>query len=119
MVKVLVVDDEIEARKELVEFLKKRLDCHFFQADDGYQALELLKQTQIEVMILDLRMPGLSGRDVLKQAKELNSSLHTIVLSSWDSEEITREVEKAGAQYIYKPAASLDFIKDQVQKYLP
>ena len=67
--KILLVDDE----KEFVESLSERLALRDLTADvayDGDQALKALKEEEPDVMILDLRMPGIDGTEVLRRVKK-------------------------------------------------
>ncbi|MFA6321543.1 MAG: response regulator [Candidatus Omnitrophota bacterium] len=111
---VLVVDDEINARNMIIDFLDERFECKFREATDGEEAVKFVKTNHCDVMFLDIRMPKKSGIVVIKEAKELNPKIDIIVISAWVSDEVADEAMKLGAtDYAVKPmdlkAISLKF----------
>ena len=111
---VLVVDDEVNARNMIIDFLEERFDCKFREATDGEEAVRFVETNPCDVMFLDIKMPKKSGIVVIKEAKELNPELDIIVVSAWVSDEVAEEAMKLGAtDYAVKPmdlkAISLKF----------
>lgn len=111
---VLVVDDEINARNMIIDFLDERFECKFREATDGEEAVKFVKTNHCDVMFLDIRMPKKSGIVVIKEAKELNPKIDIIVISAWVSDEVAEEAMELGAtDYAVKPmdlkAISLKF----------
>ena len=102
--KVLIVDDE----KDFVEMFSLRLKGQgekVSTAFSGKQALEVLEKTAIDVVILDIRMPGMDGIDTLKQIKTLYPLVEVILLTGHGSAETAVEGMKSGAfDYLMKPA---------------
>ena len=102
--KVLIVDDE----KDFVEMFSLRLKGQgerVSTAFNGKQALEILKETSIDVVILDIRMPEMDGIDALKQIKALYPLIEVILLTGHGSTETAVEGLKLGAfDYLMKPA---------------
>ena len=83
--KILLVDDE----REFVQTLSERLlirDMGSAVAYDGESALELIREDEPEVMILDLRMPGIDGFEVLKRVKKTSPDIEVIILTGHGSE---------------------------------
>jgi len=101
--KVLLVDDE----QEFVQTLSERLNTRnygSYPVFDGEQALQLLGNEIPDVMVLDLKMPGMSGVDVLRDAKALNPEIEVIVLTGHGSEDDKKECMELGAfAYLHKP----------------
>jgi len=101
--KVLLVDDE----REFVETLSDRLvmrDMGSAVAYDGESALELIKTDEPEVMILDLRMPGIDGIEVLRKVKKTNPEIEVIILTGHGSEADRETCMGLGAfAYLQKP----------------
>lgn len=101
--KVLLVDDE----REFVETLSDRLvmrDMGSAVAYDGESALELIKTDEPEVMILDLRMPGIDGIEVLRRVKQTNPEIEVIILTGHGSEKDREICMDLGAfSYLQKP----------------
>jgi DNA-binding NtrC family response regulator len=103
-VKVLIVDDE----KDFVEMFSLRLENEgerVSTAFSGRQALEVLEKENIDVVILDIRMPGMDGIDTLKQIKAAYPLVEVILLTGHGSTETAVEGMKSGAfDYLMKPA---------------
>ena len=90
--KVLLVDDE----KEFVESLSERLELRNLKPDiayDGEQAIETVKKEKPDVMVLDLRMPGIDGLEVLRQVKKKHPDIEVVVLTGHGSEEDEKELQ--------------------------
>lgn len=100
---VLVVDDEQDIR-EASERILKRMGFQISKASRGDQALELFKKENPSIVLLDLKMPGLDGMEVLKQIRQLDESALTIVITGYATLETAIEAMKQGAyDFISKP----------------
>ncbi|MGE4292126.1 MAG: response regulator [Desulfovibrio sp.] len=101
--KVLLVDDE----REFVQTLSERLmlrDMGSAVVYDGEAALDLVKEDEPEVMILDLKMPGIDGIEVLRRVKETRPQIEVIILTGHGSEEDRKVCMDLGAfAYLHKP----------------
>ena len=113
--KILLVDDE----KEFVQTLSERLlirDMGSAVAYDGESALELIREDEPEVMILDLRMPGIDGFDVLKRVKKTNPDIEVIILTGHGSEADRNVCMGLGAfAYLQKPV-DIDELSETIKK---
>ena len=78
--KVLVVDDEAPVR-DLLSDLLKREGCKVSICATGEEALELLKKDTFEVVLLDIKLPGISGLEVLKNIRDTDKSLPVIMIT--------------------------------------
>jgi two-component system, NtrC family, response regulator AtoC len=113
--KVLVVDDEPLIRKFLSDTLKRK-KIEVFTAENGKDALELLKQTSFDLVICDIKMPELSGIELLKRAKILHPKLIFILITAYASVQTAVEAMRLGAfNYLIKPFSS-DIIEAMVEK---
>ena len=101
--KILLVDDE----REFVQTLSERLvmrDMGSAVAYDGQSALNMINEDEPEVMILDLKMPGIDGIEVLRKVKKTNPEIEVIILTGHGSEADRKECMKIGAfAYLQKP----------------
>ena len=102
-IKVLLVDDE----REFVETLSERLRVRELRptvAYDGEQALAAVEKDEPEVMILDLKMPGIDGMEVLRRIKKERPRVEVIILTGHGSQEDERRAKELGAfAYLEKP----------------
>jgi DNA-binding NtrC family response regulator len=101
--RVLIVDDEAE----LVSALVERLNLRGFRARGvtaGEEALELLGRESYDVVLLDVKMPGLGGLEVIRRIKEERPSLEVILLTGHGSVKSVEEGMALGAfDYLMKP----------------
>ncbi|MBS4015250.1 MAG: sigma-54-dependent Fis family transcriptional regulator [Candidatus Latescibacteria bacterium] len=92
--KVLVIDDDPRARNTLISILSQE-GYIAFPAEDGASALDMIKNNGINLVLLDLMLPDMSGIEVLKQLKEIKPALPVIMISGLaqikDAVEATRE----------------------------
>ena len=101
--KVLIVDDEIRFIEALVKRLKKR-SLVATSADSGEKALRLLDDDPVDVVVLDLRMPGMDGIDVLKEIKARHPLIEVIMLTGHANVDVAIEGMELGAfDYLMKP----------------
>lgn len=114
---ILLVDDDPDFRAEMRECLSNRY--RVMEAASGEEAIQLIKQPNaIDVVILDVMMPGLSGTDVLKHMRQLNPSLGIVILTGRSSKDIAIEAVKGHADdYIEKPL-DMDYFFKAIEKIL-
>lgn len=102
--RILVVDDEEEVRNPLSNLIARRFNSDVDKAANGQEALEKLKAAKFDVVVLDIRMPGLSGIDVIKEAMKFTPETKFLAVSAYDSSDIADEAMRAGAvDFIHKP----------------
>ncbi len=119
--KVLVVDDE----PDFCELLVKRLMAGKMNAEgtqDGAKALEILKQKDFDVVVLDVKMPGLGGIEILRWIKANTPGIEVIMLTGDQSVEAGIKGMQLGAfDYVIKPVPMnelLDKIRQAYEKRL-
>ncbi len=103
MAKILLIDDEEMIRRRLGELLT--LDGYeVFLAEDGVKGLEMFKKENPEIILVDIKMPGMDGIEVLKEVKKISPETEVIVISGHSKMEISIDVLKQKAfDYIAKP----------------
>lgn len=103
LIKVLLVDDEVK----LLESVSQRLSLRDFDvttATDGKKAIKAAKGEKFDVAVVDLRMPGMDGKEVLKTLKKRHKWLEVIILTGYGSIDSAAECTKLGAfGYLEKP----------------
>jgi len=108
--RILVVDDEETIRLALAKFLRSR-GFDAVTADSGSVALEVLQQEECSLMLCDIRMPGMSGLDLVPQARALHPDLAVIMLSAVNDVPTATESISAGAmEYLTKPVDLQDLL---------
>lgn len=99
---ILIVDDEMGPRESLKMILNPYYTVHV--ADRAAQAIEMLKQIPVDLVTLDLKMPGLSGIKVLEKVKEHDPDIEAIIITGYGSLDTAIEGLRLGAfDYISKP----------------
>lgn len=115
MLNVLIVDDEDDFRETLVRRLTKR-DLNVWGAENGQRALDLLESRAFDVVILDVKMPGMDGIETLAKMKKKRPLTEVILLTAHASVESGIEGMKLGAfDYLMKPI-NIDELLDKVHQ---
>jgi DNA-binding NtrC family response regulator len=109
--RILIVDDE----DELVSALVERLNLRGFQAEGvttGAEALAHLADTPCDVVLLDVKMPGLGGLEAIKRIKEKRPNLEVILLTGHSSAQDAEKGKMLGAfDYLMKPVKIDDLVR--------
>ena len=102
--KVLLVDDEEEYVTTMAERMQMR-DVGSRVALNGEEALQMVEDDPPDVMVLDLRMPGIDGMEVLERVKNEHPNVQVVILTGHGSDKEEKEARRLGAfQYLQKPA---------------
>ncbi|MBI4179369.1 sigma-54-dependent Fis family transcriptional regulator [bacterium] len=100
---ILVVDDDRSMRDSVARTLERK-KYSVLQAPDAASALQILSEKEIDIVISDIRMPGLSGHDLLREVKRRNPETEVILLTAFATVESALEAMKDGAfDYMTKP----------------
>ena len=103
-ISLLLVDDE-EQFLSTTKMLLERQGVNTITCSNGFDALEVLDKSRIDVVVLDIKMPGIDGIDVLSKIKQLHPEVEVILLTGHASVETAVEGLKLGAfDYLTKPA---------------
>jgi len=106
---ILIVDDDDSLRRVL-EFQLREDGYEVLTAADGLAALDLFTGREVDCLISDLRMPGLSGLELLRRASAINGEVPVIVITAYGDVETAVESMRSGAfDFITKP-----FNRDQI-----
>lgn len=107
---ILIVDDELSVREALKMILKPI--CQIQTAADGKEALEVIRKGKIDLVTLDLKMPGLSGIEVLRKIKESYPDIEVLIVTAYSSAQTSKEANQYGAnQVIPKPFSAPELIE--------
>lgn len=112
---ILVCDDEEGIRESLKLILEK--DYNVIFAESGDEAIQKMKTSPTEIVILDIKMPKKDGLETLKELKKVNPSAKVIIATGYKSIDIAQEAVNLGASdYVVKPF-NKENIKNIVQKF--
>jgi len=112
---VLIVDDEKPTREGLRAALDDRYDVYI--AEDGESAVRLIEENGFDVLLTDLRMPGLGGLDLIKRAKSLDKPPICILMTAYGSEEMAVDAMRQGADdYIAKGRLQIDELEMRIAR---
>ncbi|MHC1700903.1 MAG: response regulator [Humidesulfovibrio sp.] len=106
-IKLLLVDDEENFINTLAERMQMR-DMGSDVAHDGETALEMVKDEAPDVMVLDLRMPGIDGVEVLRKVKKAHPHVQVIILTGHGSEQDQELCMQLGAYEYHKKPVDID-----------
>lgn len=113
--RILIVDDDAGQRSLLNSFLKSQ-GFDTVTADSGERALETLRGSEFNLMISDVRMPGISGLETLRRARELNATLPVLLVTAYtDIRDAVGAMRDGAVNYLAKPI-DLDELLVTIQK---
>ncbi len=116
MIEVCLVDDQTLVRQGIRSLLELSDSIRVIaEAGDGIQAVEIIPRTKPDVVLLDMRMPGMSGLDVLNALAAKNELPPTIILTTFDDDQLVLAGLKAGARGYLLKDVSLDQLVNAVK----
>ncbi|MFC1850451.1 sigma-54-dependent transcriptional regulator [candidate division CSSED10-310 bacterium] len=118
MSSILVVDDERSMREFLTEVLTK--EGHYVStAPNGPSALQYIENEEFDLAVVDIKMPGMDGLELLECIKKINNNISVIMMTAYGSEKTAVNAIKQGASnYLKKPFESVDELKIIIKKEL-
>lgn len=113
---VLIIDDETIIRESLRDWLKDAYQVA--TAETSEEALALIGKQDFDILIVDVRLPGKSGIQVLREVKEVKPHIKSIVITAYPSVDMAVESMKLGAiDYLVKPVAP-DYLERLIRENL-
>ncbi len=105
--------------RELLSIVLKRDGYDVLVADNGKAAVEMLKRERVDVLITDIRMPEMTGVDVLREAKLIDPGIISIVMTAFASTDTAVEALRLGAaDYVHKSPNAVNDLRLRVRKEL-
>ncbi len=114
-IKVLLVDDEQAFVDTLAQRLKMR-ELKVQAVYDGQQALSQVKEEEPDVMVLDLKMPGMHGMEVLREIRKAYPRLKVIVLTGYGTDKDAEEAKRLGGFDFLKKPTDIDTLVDRIKE---
>lgn len=118
-IKILILDDEKQFTEELSSFFED--DYEVYEANNVGDGRRILHEKDIDLLILDVRLPGISGLDILKEVKEQKPAIEVIVISAHgDMDTVIKAMRLGAFDYLRKPFRFIDIqiAIERTQKYL-
>ena len=110
MAKILIVDDEPDMLKLLSMILREKTSYEITTTNNPMEAIELVKQGGFDLVISDLKMPGLDGMEIIDAVKKIDEDIPVIIITAFASVESASEaIQKGSFDFITKP-----FRKEQI-----
>ena len=109
--KIVIVDDSPIIRARLITMLDDIESLEIVgQADSGQEALDVVSRLNPDAMILDIRMPGLTGVDVLERLKKAHPHMLIIMMTNYPYQQYRERCMAAGADYFFDKSTEFDKI---------
>lgn len=115
--KILIVDDQFGIRILLNEVFQKE-GYKTFQAANGNQALEIVTRESPNLVLLDMKIPGMDGIEILKRMKKLNQDIRVIIMTAYGELDMIQEAKDLGALTHFAKPFDIDDLREAVKKYI-
>lgn len=116
--KILIVDDQFGIRILLNEVFQKE-GYNTFQAANGVQALDIVKQHSPDLVLLDMKIPGMDGIEILKRMKVIDPEIRVIIMTAYGELDMIQEANDLGARTHFAKPFDIDDIRAAVREHLP
>ncbi|HZG59033.1 MAG TPA: response regulator [Anoxybacillus sp.] len=116
--KILIVDDQYGIRILLNEVFQKE-GYTTFQAANGVQALDIVQKHSPDLVLLDMKIPGMDGIEILKRIKAINQDIRVIIMTAYGELDMIQETKELGAIMHFAKPFDIDELRAAVKKHLP
>ncbi len=117
MIKIILVEDQLLVRKGISGLIKLIPDFEIVaEAEDGEQAIEAILSTEHDVVLMDIKMPKLNGIEALIKLSEQNKLTSTILLTTFDDDELFLKGMRSGARGFLLKDVSIETLADTIRK---
>jgi DNA-binding NarL/FixJ family response regulator len=107
--RVVIADDSYLMRERIRELITGNTNVEVAgETGNGLKALELIKQYKPDLAIIDIRMPGISGIDIINKIREMNINVKTCILTNYPSAQYRKKCIEAGVDYFLSKADGFD-----------
>jgi len=103
---LLYAEDEVETRRNHIEYLKDRYDFEYIEASDGLEALALFHEYRPEIILTDITMPKMDGLSFIQKVREFSPHTKVVVLTAYDESEMLKKALGLDVvNYLLKPVS--------------
>jgi two-component system, response regulator, stage 0 sporulation protein F len=115
--KILIVDDQFGIRILLNEVLHKE-GYDTFQAANGVQALDIATKHSPDLVLLDMKIPGMDGIEILRRMKQMNEDIRVIIMTAYGELDMIQKAKDLGAITHFAKPFDIDDIRKVVREYV-
>ncbi|MDF0726637.1 response regulator [Cytobacillus sp. S13-E01] len=115
--KILIVDDQYGIRILLNEVFQKE-GYATFQAANGYQAIDIVEKHSPDLVLLDMKIPGMDGIEILKRLKAIDKDIRVIIMTAYGELDMIQEAKDLGAITHFAKPFDIDEIREAVKKHV-
>ncbi|WP_206885129.1 response regulator [Alicyclobacillus mali (ex Roth et al. 2021)] len=115
--KVLVVDDQFGIRVLLHEVLQRE-GYEVFQASNGPSALSIVEREQPDLVLLDMKIPGMDGLEILRNVRKLGVDAKVIMMTAYGELDLIHEAMEMGAVAHFTKPFDIDELRREVREHL-
>ena len=116
--KILIVDDQFGIRILLNEVFQKE-GYQTFQAANGLQALDIVTKHDPDLVLLDMKIPGMDGIEILKRMRVIRPDIRVIIMTAYGELDMIQEAKDLGALTHFAKPFDIDDIRAAVRKHIP
>lgn len=110
---ILIVDDQAGIRLLLQEVFNEE-GFHVLLAHNGETALNIVENNQIDMVLLDMKIPGMDGLQILRSIRQMNKTLKVIMMTAYGELEVINETKALGALMHFKKPFDINELRDAV-----
>ncbi|GBF12532.1 response regulator [Tepidibacillus infernus] len=115
--KILIVDDQYGIRVLLYEVFGKE-GYQTFQAANGKAALEIVQKESPDIVLLDMKIPGMDGLEILRHIKKIDQSMNVIMMTAYGELDMIKEAKKHGIITHFTKPFDIDELRETVRTIL-
>ncbi|MFC4321878.1 response regulator [Litchfieldia salsa] len=115
--KILIVDDQYGIRILLNEVFQKE-GYKTFQAANGIQAIDIVTKHSPDLVLLDMKISGMDGIEILKRLKAIDADIRVIIMTAYGELDMIQEAKDLGAITHFAKPFDIDEIRDAVKKHI-
>lgn len=115
--KVLIVDDQYGIRLLLSEIFTKD-GYQTFQAANGKAAIEIVKSESLDIVLLDMKLPGMDGLEILKHIKKIDNQMKVVMMTAYGELDMLEEAKSYGVINHFTKPFDIDELRNAVKEVL-
>lgn len=116
--KLLIVDDQYGIRILLNEVFQKE-GYQTFQASNGMQALTIVEEERPDLVLLDMKIPGMDGIEILRRLKEIDQTIEVFIMTAYGELDMIQLAKDLGARTHFAKPFDIDEIREAVKNQVP